>query len=62
MGWLFDLFVAPGVTYQEIADTPSETLERQVGELREPGVAEGMSDAEIAEEIRRFAIFEAYVE
>ena len=55
MSWLFDLFVAPGVTAAEIAQMDIETVTQQVGELREPGVAENMSDAEIADAILEFA-------
>lgn len=55
MSWLFDLFVAPGVSAAEIAEMDAEMAAQQVGELREADIAPEMTDVEIAEAIIEFA-------
>lgn len=49
---LYDLFVAPEALPSEIAEMDIDVMAEQVGELREAGVAEGMSNLEIAEAIQ----------
>ena len=60
---LYDLFVAPGITYEEVADMSNETIRQQVHELRQddPDDDIDLTDEEIADAVRRHAIFEAYV-
>ena len=54
---LYELFVAPGTTYQEIADANMNYLERHVAEMRadEPDDID-MPDWDIAKAIQEYAI------
>ena len=55
-GQLFDLFVAHGVTTAEIAEMSGKDIQRHIGEMRaaEPD-DDPITDAEIADAIRRYA-------
>jgi len=59
---LYDMFVAPGVSYDDVAGMSGAEMERQIAEMRRDNPDDvPMTDDQIAQEVHRFAIFEANV-